>query len=55
MQFAMVMIVHVVGFIHGICYGDDCTYTLTYLDIPAFKKFLVLKKGFFKFGIEISI
>ena len=55
MQYAMVMIVHVVGFIHAICYDNDRTYTLTCLaNTPAFKRFLVLKNSFFKFGIKFK-
>ena len=39
-----------VGFIYWICDGNDRTYNITCLvNIPGFKRFLVLKK-FFKFG-----
>ena len=56
MEFAMVMIVHIGDFIHAICYSNDRTYSLTCLaNIPAFKRFLVLKKSFFKFGIGVSM
>ena len=46
MQFAMVMMVLIAGFIHAICYGNDRTYSPTCLvNIPAFKRVLVLKKN----------
>ena len=39
-----------VGFVYGICDGNDVTYSIRCLvNIPVFKRFLVLKK-FFKFG-----
>ena len=37
-------------------YSNDRAYSLTcFVNIPAFKRFLVLKNGFFKFRIEISL